>query len=683
MKTAHHPPARRRILPLLTPVILTIAQQFAQAETYTWTGASNTTFSNSGNWTTGGPPGSADTARFSSSGTYPASGSSIGGITTPGTYGAIQFDGAPTFKIGTNTNPFTLNGATINDVEGIALSRTAGTTGEQTINNNIKLNAPTLTFDIRGTSGRVTLLGAVADGTSASSLIKTGNGELHFSGASTFTGSLQIQQGSIRIDTFSKLGGAGAITLGGASTQGVIQYKGGTASFARSLIINSGGGRLDNSATSGTVTLASSATVSGEGQLTLSGARNYTVNALLTQAGGFRKIDSGNTTLNNTSNTFGGTVIVQNGELLIPSLSVLGNSTGQIALGNNTNQGKFTYTGTGDINLNHGFLLQGSGGGWFEVQNTNTTATLDASSTISGTGRFQFGGSGKIIVDAQIATADPDSRVIKSGSGTAWLTNSNSYLAGTTVRNGTLIVSSAQALGSSPDITLADSGSSGSASPTFLTDGSFTVTQNIIVNSNNTTGVTTIGAGTQSDSSTFSGNVTLGRSLQLTSSATGGAAVTFSGSFDDGAGSFGLKKIGDGKAVLSGTSNTYDGGTDVAEGTLEVAALSSLGTGDVSVASGALLQLDGNTAIADTALLTLAAGAPNGLVNLNFAADTPEVVFALNLDGTLYTSGLFNASTHPEYFSGTGSIVVPEPASLSALMATGLVTLVRRRRAAR
>jgi len=70
----------------------------------------------------------------------------------------------------------------------------------------------------------------------------------------------------------------------------------------------------------------------------------------------------------------------------------------------------------------------------------------------------------------------------------------------------------------------------------------------------------------------------------------------------------GLEKLGDGTLTLTGV-NTYSGGTFVDAGTLAVTAANALGTGNVTVANGARLQLDVSPALGGGSLVSLATGA--------------------------------------------------------------------------
>lgn len=125
-------------------------------------------------------------------------------------------------------------------------------------------------------------------------------------------------------------------------------------------------------------------------------------------------------------------------------------------------------------------------------------------------------------------------------------------------------------------------------------------------------------------------------------------------------------------------ANSYKGGTYIRAGaTLKGAASGALGTGDVSVAAKAKLELDNNTTIADTADLLLITSAS---VFLNFTGT--ENIAGLSLDGVSLTTGTWGATgsgaTHinDAIFSGAGVLnVVPEPSTF-VLLTAGLIGLL-------
>ena len=158
-----------------------------------------------------------------------------------------------------------------------------------------------------------------------------------------------------------------------------------------------------------------------------------------------------------------------------------------------------------------------------------------------------------------------------------------------------------------------------------------------------------------------------------------GAAITGTG---------GLTKATTATLILAGANN-YSGQTTVSAGTLQVGDgtnASTLGTGNVEVAAGAILKLVSDDAIADAAILTLDSyGVYNG--KLELAAGVDEAVGGLRLGGELMEAGTYGATgsgasvINDTYFAGTGILtIVPEPATMVLLSLGGLAMLRRRNR---
>jgi autotransporter-associated beta strand protein len=93
----------------------------------------------------------------------------------------------------------------------------------------------------------------------------------------------------------------------------------------------------------------------------------------------------------------------------------------------------------------------------------------------------------------------------------------------------------------------------------------------------------------------------------------------------------GLTKQGIGTLTLSG-ANTYAGNTTVSAGTLEIVNPVLAAASTVSVASGAVLQLD---------------------------FSVTNSVAGLVLNGVTQATGVYNSTTSPAYISGAGSLLVP------------------------
>ena len=130
-------------------------------------------------------------------------------------------------------------------------------------------------------------------------------------------------------------------------------------------------------------------------------------------------------------------------------------------------------------------------------------------------------------------------------------------------------------------------------------------------------------------------------------------------------GTGGLTKAGSGVLLLSG-ANSYGGTNHVSGGTLrvgDVGAASNLGSGDVRVHVGAVLDVACANALADSAFVTVdQCGLFSGRILLE--AGLSETVKYLRLGGAAMPSGTYGSSAsaaankNDQYFAGTGVLVV-------------------------
>ena len=116
---------------------------------------------------------------------------------------------------------------------------------------------------------------------------------------------------------------------------------------------------------------------------------------------------------------------------------------------------------------------------------------------------------------------------------------------------------------------------------------------------------------------------------------------------------------GPGALVLANGANNYAGGTWVNGGLLKAQIAGSLGSGDVTVTNGAMLELDDPAAISSSANLFLL-GTSN-LVNLNYSG--AQIVNTLYINGAPCAAGVWgavgsSAAKQSTAFSGSGTVSV-------------------------
>ncbi|MCX6880055.1 MAG: autotransporter-associated beta strand repeat-containing protein, partial [Verrucomicrobia bacterium] len=325
--------------------------------------------------------------------------------------------------------------------------------------------------------------------------------------------------------------GTGTLTLSGANT------------FTGTTTISAGTLQLGNGGTTGS--LSTSSTITNNGTLIIN--RSNAVRqgtdfsgAAFTGTGAFVQAGAGTTTLT-ANNTYTGGTTISAGTLSVAASGALGLENNSLAIA-----GGATLQVTGSFNTSRSTILGGTAGattgGTFEVA-TGKILTYTSSSVISGTGSL-----------------------IKTGGGTLSLGGVDTYIGGTYIKAGTLVSTSGQAPGPQPP-----AGSNLYAHHIY--DGA---TLQIAV-----------------------GSWATERQIQLMGDKGGiggGAKIEITNGFTQLRNGliYGLGKldlVGTGTMIVT-NANTYEGGTSITNGVLQVrnSSGSATGTGAVTVGSGGTLQ---------------------------------------------------------------------------------------------
>ena len=318
-------------------------------------------------------------------------------------------------------------------------------------------------------------------------------------------------------------------------------------------------------------------------------------------------------------------------------------------IGNGSNNANLTFIG-GALSVSYLHMLGLVGNG---LTSGNATLAVFSNLTLNATGnlgigksRLVIGGSSTVNVGgviggtmSGIANADwgtltiQDSAVVAAtggvnGAAEAWILNLN---------GGTLVAKSVQA-----------SDREDLSSPARLT---FNGT--VLKPTQDTNNFVTVGANVNN---TFSALVGSGGAIFDTDGKNIAVAIGLKAS-----GSGGLSKRGAGTLTLSGTNNTFTGGTAVNGGTLSVTNAGTLGRGDVTVADGCNLTLCSTAvggAIADTNKLTIGNNA-----TVTVGAGVNETVYEFYIGTQIKAPGVWgrtggSAPNQSDRILGDGTLTV-------------------------
>jgi autotransporter-associated beta strand protein len=675
-----------------------------QAASETWSAtAANGAWETGANWVSGNAPGansgtaSPDVATFKTGSTaltiLPDLGRNIFGITfdtsavgayvigaTGGNALLLSDGGTIQNTTAVNTNQTFLAPLAFQGSYTFTANSTASSNGKILIFSNMVGTASsgaTNTLTLNGVNtGSNLIKGEIGDGAEGGclSVVKSSAGKWALAGSNTFSGNITLNAGTLSLNNNSALGkGIFTINAGTLSTDAAR-----TLTNVTAYVWN---GNFSTSYSMPTlnlgiapVTLASNTTVTlPRGQwdsnvLTIGGVisdggngRSLTVNT----AGGY----AGTLTLNG-SNTFSGGITLNNGTLIMNSKYALG---------------------TGPMQFNGGGLSAPDG---MVITNTNILY-LSNISLPDGIRAFDFGQGPMILTTNATINIARNNLTIRrpiADDGKKFrltLNSTDSYQSESLNLNGT------NTFGGGVDIVplggngynsklltlnIGFLGTDGTASA--LGTGTFRILQSTFTDKqlipaiDNTSGsagnLATSNPQVWSNSFTFVGTTNLNMGTGAITMATNvtitvnKSTFTLGGVIDDGAFARKLTKAGLGTLVLSSTNN-YDGGTIVTNGTLTVEATATLGSGNVFIGTNATLRLLTSTAISNTATVQLVTvGSAYGKAYLT--NDVIEVVSGVMIGGNLYSSpGTYGSTasgaTYPfdTHFLGEGKLRIVAP----------------------
>ena len=535
---------------------------------------------------------------------------------------------------------FAVSGGTIRTVlTGTGALTKTGTsiatlTGANTFSGGTTISGGTLVVNSFGLVGSVTNNATLefsqdSNGTFAGTisgtgqLVKSGTGRIGLTGTNVYTGGTTINAGTLAVTTSSLPGavvnnatlqfnqdgrgtfkgvisGTGAVLktgLGAAGLTGVNTYTGGTTVDAGTLVVT-------------TASLPGNVTNNAILQFNQSSRGTYF--GVISGTGAVVKTGTGSVGLTG-ANTYLGSTTISDGILLVTTSSLPGDSANPGSVVNNaTLQFNQASSGTyfGVISGTGAVVKTGTGSTGLVAANTYTggttvsegilfVTTLSLPGDVVNNATLQFNQGSKGTYAGVISGTGA---VLKTGAGAVGLTGANTYAGGTTISEGTLVVTSASLPGDVVNNAIIQFNQNGNGTYASAITGTGSLlktgTGNLGLTGLNTySGGTTISDGTlfvTTASLPQTGSVVNNATLQFNQTATGVFNGTISGSGT---------VIKGGRGSMSFTAdNTYTGTTELVGGTLFIEGNQGAATGNVNVASGATLggtgTIGGNTTVA-------------------------------------------------------------------------------------
>ena len=475
----------------------------------------------------------------------------------------------------------------------------------------------TLTF---GGGYNSSVTGAITNGSSTTTLVKTGAGTLTLTGANTYTGATTVN--------------GGTLNLGGGSANG---------SISSSSVLSLGGGIFsDTLNTSATQTFASTSVNAGGSGVSAASGDTVALGAITRNVGGAVNFSGAGTITTPTANVNG----------ILGGYATYGGANFATSAGNGTTAGAVTAFTAYNQTL-------GTGG----VTVDTTTTDNDTITTVSGNGTGVTLSGNTTINSLTIADTANDTLALGSDSltftsgggllyaGTGGYTISGTGYIGAGAANEFILDDNSAALTISAPLI----GSAGTGA--FTKSGAGTVTLSGVETYTGATyvggGTLTIGGAGQLGSGTYAGNI--GISTGATFNYNSSAAQTLSGVISGGGG---LTESGAGNLTLSG-NNTFTGNVIVNGGTLidsisdnstnpaATGVGSSTATGPsrtITVNNGGTIMFGGNNALGNTS--TSALDMPTLVINQGGLVETTVSNYNNNFGSIILNGGTLAADNN-------------------------------------
>lgn len=489
-------------------------------------------------------------------------------------------------------------------------SGTLALTNSGAWDNGVSAGVKRVTLSGSGVGTLASRLGNSTSGTGgALSLVKSGTGQWTLTGSQSYTGSTQLDAGTLIFSKTSSLYSGNSanwtkanITTFSGSSATLGLGVGGTDDFTDSQVTtllsnlggdsSTGGMRATSSWGFDTTNASSPVTISGSIGDT-SGGTGLTLGGRI----GVAKLGSGTLTLSSGSNTYTFGTRVDGGELIAGSAGALGSGTG------------FLNINGGSLNLNG--LTFNRGGG------IQATAGQLRNGVISGTGSLIKTGTGVFRVAADA--------------------NANTFSGSAAIQAGVVEVTSVSGTGSAQSLGTGSTAialGSGNDTGTYRYIGSASGTTNRIFTLAGSTGGGVIEASGASGLLNITGTVTAASGIKTLSLGGTNTGENRIGLISNGNGTVSVDKVGAGTWWLAG-ANSFTGSFTLSQGTIVVDAAGALGSSERIVGS-----LAANSS--GTAALFLANGRSVTTVDVaTLGAGGSQSVFLGNTAGT----GTFGGSS--------------------------------------